>query len=98
MNNFNKETVKEYAENILIELTDEEVSSIIEEFNELTKQMDKISKIPNINDVEPLTHPFDLFETTLREDKSEEGEDIEDILKNADRVEGREIEVPKVVG
>ncbi len=98
MNNFTKETVKEYAENILIDLTDEEISSVIEEFNELTKQMDKISKIPNISDVEPLTHPFDLYETTLRDDIASDGEDIEDILKNADRVEGREIEVPKVVG
>ena len=45
-----------------------------------------------------MTHALDDFTYTLREDVKEESVPIEDLLKNCDRYDGREIEVPKVVG
>ena len=52
-----------------------------------------------ISDIEPLSYPFEMYVDDLRSD-DEEGEEIpiEDLLSNCDRVDGREVEVPKVVG
>lgn len=97
MSKFTKELVNSYADKLLIGLNDEENKLVLDEFEIIESQMNLINEIPNISNVEPLTHPFDLFEVTLREDEAEDSENIEDILKNADKVEGREIEVPKVV-
>ena len=61
--------------------------------------MDLINKIPNIKDAEPLSYPFEMVLDDLRSD-GEVGEEIpiEELLKNCDQYEGREVEVPKVVG
>ena len=61
--------------------------------------MDLINEIPDIKDVEPLSYPFEMYVSDLRSD-DEVGEeiDIKDLLSNCDRVDGREVEVPKVVG
>ena len=44
-----------------------------------------------------MTHALDDFEFSLREDVATASVPIEDALRNAGAVEGREIEVPKVV-
>lgn len=64
----------------------------------MKKQMDVIADFPDIEKIEPMTHALDDFTYTLREDVKEESVPIEDLLKNCDRYDGREIEVPKVVG
>ena len=99
MSNFTKEKIDKYASDLLIGLTNEERDMIQEEFDTIEKNMDLINKIPNIKDVEIQSFPFDMEVEDLRSD-DEVGEqiDIEDLLSNCDRVEGREVEVPKVVG
>ena len=99
MSNFTKEKIDKYANDLLIGLTDDERDMIQKEFDTIEKNMDLINKIPNIKDIEPLSYPFEMYVDDLRED-SQEGEisDIEDLLSNCDDVEGREVEVPKVVG
>ena len=99
MSNFTKEKIDKYANDLLIGLTEEERTMIQEEFDTIEHNMDLINKIPNIKDVEPQSFPYDMEVLDLRDDNIE-GEEIpiETLLKNCDRVEGREIEVPKVVG
>ena len=99
MSNFTKEKIDKYANDLLIGLTDEERTMIQEEFDTIEKNMDLINKIPDIKDIEPLSYPFEMYVDDLRED-SDEGEkiDIDELLSNCDVVEGREVEVPKVVG
>ena len=99
MSNFTKEKIDKYANDLLIGLTDEERTMIQEEFDTIEKNMDLINKIPNIKDVEPLSYPFEMYVDDLRSDDVE-GEiiDIDELLSNCDVVEGREVEVPKVVG
>ena len=60
--------------------------------------IDLINEIPNINNVEPMTHCLDDFVYELREDVVEESVAIEDLLRNSDDTQDREIVVPKVVG
>ena len=99
MSNFTKEQIRDYADKLLIGLTDEEETMIKSEFDEIEKNMDLINEIPNIKDIEPLSFPFETYIEDLRSDNDEEeGLPIETLLQNCDQFEGREVEVPKVVG
>ena len=99
MSNFTKEMIDDYADKLLIGLTEEERTNIQEEFDEIEKNMDLINEIPNIKNTEPLSFPFEMTIEDLRND-DEVGEEIriEELLTNCDQYEGREVEVPKVVG
>lgn len=98
MSKFTSEMVQDYAEKLLIGLTKEENEMVLNEFDIIDKNMELINKIADITSVEPMTHTLDDFEYTLREDEVEESVRIENILENCDLYEGREIEVPRVVG
>lgn len=98
MSKFTKEMVDEYADKLLIGLTDEENDMVLKEFEVIEANMEIIANMPNINSVEPMTHPLDDFSYTLRADEKKESVAIDDLLQNCDCYEGREIKVPKVVG
>ena len=97
MNKFTKEMVDDYAEKLLIGLTDEENKMVVDEFEAIDKNIDLINEIPDIEKIEPMTHALDDFVFELREDVAKESIPIEDALRNAGATDGREIEVPKVV-
>ena len=97
MSKFTKEMVNDYAEKLLIGLTEEENKMVLDEFEIIDETIDIINEIPELEKLEPMTHALDDFKFSLREDKDTESLPIKDALKNAGRVEGREIEVPKVV-
>lgn len=95
---FTKEEIINLADKLLIGVSDSEAVDIIEELNFVTSSMNAILDIKELNSTEPIMHPFDLFETTLREDDDNiDGDNIDDILSNADYTQGREVEVIKVV-
>lgn len=98
MQKFTSEMVDDYADKLLIGLTEEENKQVLDEFEIIDSTIDLINKIPNISDVEPMTHCLDNFIYELREDVKEESIPIEDLLQNCDCYTDREIEVPKVVG
>ena len=99
MSRFTKEMVDSYADKLLIGLTPEENKLVLEEFDVIDKDCDIVNSIPNISEVEPMTHCLDNFEYELREDVPEESIPIEDLLSNCDdsTVDG-EVEVPRMVG
>ena len=97
MSKFTKEMVNDYALKLLIGLTEEENQMVLDEFEAIDQNIDLINKIPNIVQVEPMTHALDDFVCVLREDIYTPTIPIEDALRNAGAVDGREIEVPKVV-
>lgn len=97
--NFTKEMINDYADKLLIGLTEEETDMIQSEFDTIEKNMDLINEIPNIKEVEPLSYPFEMILDTLRSDDDiSEEVPIDDLLSNCGNYEGREVEVPKVVG
>ena len=98
MNKFTKEMVLDYADKLLIGLTDEEAKMVLDEFETIDSNIDLINKIPNIENVEPMTFCLDDFICEMDEDIVEESSLIDDILVNSDEVIDREITVPKVVG
>ena len=97
MGKFTSEMVVDYANKLLIGLKEEEIKMVLDEFDVIDKNIDKINEIPNIKDVEPMTHCLDDFVYELREDVVEESVDIDDILLNCDSTLNREVKVPKVV-
>lgn len=97
MSKFTKEMVNDYADKLLIGLTEEENKQVLDEFDIIDKNIDIINKIPNIENVEPMTHCLDRCIYEIREDKVESSVPIEELLQNCDDVKGREIKVPKVV-
>lgn len=98
MNKFTKEMVDDYADKLLIGLTDEENKMVLDEFEIIDKNIDLINEIEDIEQVEPMTHTLDDFTYELREDVVEDSIPIEELLQNCDDYEGREVVVPKVVG
>lgn len=98
MSDFTEEMIDDYADKLLIGLTESERKMIKSEFNQIDSNMNLINEIPNIKDVEPLSYPFEMTIDDLRSDDEVcEEIDINTLLRNCDRIEGREIEVPKVV-
>ena len=98
MSKFTKEVVDDLADKLLIGLSKEENTMVLNEFDAIDANIDLINEIDGIRDAEPMTHCLDDFEYELRDDVAEESVSIEDLLRNSDDTEDREIVVPKVVG
>lgn len=98
MGKFTKEMVDDYADKLLIGLTEEENKMVLDEFEIIDKNCDVVNTIENIAKVEPMTHALDDFEVELREDAATDSVPIDDLLANCDQVNDREVELPKVVG
>ena len=98
MSKFTKEMIDDYADKLLIGLTEDEKDMIVSEFDVIDESIQAVTEIPNISSVEPMTHALDDFEFQLREDVAQESIPIDDLLRNSDDEDGAEIVVPKVVG
>lgn len=98
MSKFTKEMIDDYADKLLIGLTEEEKDMIVREFDVIDQNIQAVTEIPNIDSVEPMTHTLDNFVFELREDIPKESVPIDDLLRNSDDEDGAEIVVPKVVG
>ncbi len=94
---FTKEMVDDYADKLLIGLTEEENKMVLDEFSIIDENIDIINNIPNISSVVPMSFCLDDFECDFRDDVVEESVPIEDLLSNCDEYNDREVEVPKVV-
>ena len=97
MKKFTEEMVDDYADKLLIGLTREENKMVLDEFEIIDETIDLINEIPNIKEVEPMTHTLDNFVYDLREDVKEESVDIDELLQNCDDTSYSEVKVPKVV-
>jgi len=94
---FNEQTIDKLADLLMIGLTPEENKMVLDEFEVIDKNINKINNIEGIDKAIPMTHALDDFECELREDVAEESPSIEELLSNCDFKDGREVEVPKVV-
>ena len=98
MKEVNLEVLKESAHKLLFDMSDEEYMTLLEEFNIITEQMKLISMIPGVDDEVPMTFPFDVSVSYLREDVPVEPLNRDDALKNAHDIVDGQIRLPKVVG
>ena len=97
MKKVTKEVLQESANRLMINLTDEELGTLISDFDIIISQMKLIGDIPGVDDVEPMTFPFEIDSGYLREDVAEKPLNKEEVLKNAHDVVDGQIRLPKVV-
>ena len=56
-----KELLKKYASKLMFDMKDEEYETLQKEFDVMLKQMELIGKIEGINEVEPMTFPYEYI-------------------------------------
>ncbi len=93
-----KEVLKDAASRLMFDMSDEQYDTLEKEFEIIIKQMKLIGEIPDVDNVEPMTFPFDVTTDFLREDEVTEPLTKSDALKNAKDVLDGQIKLPKVVG
>lgn len=89
--------LKKLADILMFKMTDEELETTKKEFETILKQMELISKIKGIENIEPMTFPFELENVELNEDEVNETITTEEALKNSKKNIASQIVVPKVV-
>ena len=97
MKNVNKEVLKVTANKLMFDMSDEQYDNLVAEFDILIKQMNLIGEIEGVDEVEPMTFPFDVTNSYLREDEATTPLNREEVLKNAKDVVDGQIRLPKVV-
>lgn len=94
----NKEVLKTAANKLMFTMEESQYDTLLDEFDVILKQMEIIGKIPGVDEVEPMTFPFEISTSYLREDVTEKPLDRDEALKNASDVVDGQIRLPKVVG
>jgi len=97
MKKFTKEMVDKYAKDLMIKLSSEENKKVLDEFDIIEENMEKISNLKDIKDIEPMTHPLEYDDIILRDDEVREELSLDEVLKNTERKTMEEIIIPKVV-
>lgn len=98
MKEYNIEILKDAANRLLFDMSDEEYKTLLSEFDIVVKQMKLIGENCLIDSFEPMTFPFECSTSYLREDEPEEPLSRENALKNSSRKVGGQIKLPRVVG
>lgn len=97
MKTITMDVLKDAANRLLFDLSEEQYKTLYEEFQTLKKQMEKIGKIEGLDDYEPMTFPFDCTTSYLREDEPVAPLSEEEALRNAGNKKDGQIKLPKVV-
>ena len=98
MKTVTKEVLKEAANKLMFDISEEQTDMLLNEFDIIVKQMELIGDIKGVDDAKPMTFPFDVTNSYLREDVAGEPLNRDDALKNAKDVVDGQIRLPKVVG
>lgn len=96
MENFDKEMLKELANQVMFDLSDEECDELHEEFETYLKQLNLLNKI-DTEGVEEMIYPFETPTQFLRDDAHVETISQKEAMKNAPKENQNYIVVPKVV-
>lgn len=92
------EFLKDLAHRLKFDMTAEQYATLKDEFNTIIHQMELIGKIKDIDTIVPMTFPFEIESSGLRDDVVDDVLTIDDVLLNAkDHAQGQ-IKTKKVVG
>lgn len=94
---FTKDIINDYADKLLIGLTEEENTQLLREFDVINDNMAKINNVKGLENIEPLHFPQDLKTKEIRDGKTSRMIEVEDALKNCDDYIDREVEIVRVV-
>lgn len=94
-----RDVLDKLAKKLMFKMNEEEYQTLESEFDIILKQMEYIDKIDGIENVNPMTFPFDLEldDNDLREDICNNEIDFNDMVINVKDYDDNRIKVPKVV-
>lgn len=94
-----RDKLEMYAKKLMFEMNEDEYKTLENEFDVILKQMDLIANIKDIENVEPMTFPFDLelVDDYLREDVYENEISFDEMKVNVKDYDDFKVKVPKVV-
>lgn len=87
----------EAADRTMLKLSEDEIEILLQEFDVFLTQLDIMGRIEGIDDVIPMTFPYDIVTTEMREDVAYSSISKEEALKNASKVSNDQIVIPKVI-
>lgn len=91
------DVLKDAANRLMLDMSEQEYLTLLKEFDVMIAQMSLIKEVKGVDDVEPMTFPFECTTSFLREDEQGETLSVEEVLLNAKVVEDNQIKIPKVV-
>ena len=97
MKKVNKEILKDAAKRLMFDLEDSEYGTLLDEFKTIKEQLLLMNNVQGLDNVEPMTFPFDCSITYLREDIPCTPLTNEEVLKNAKSTKDGQIKLPKVI-
>ena len=97
MKEYNIEILKDAANRLLFDMSNDEYATLLNEFDIVIKQMEAIGLDNSLDNFEPMIFPFECTTTFLREDIAGTPLERETALKNSKRKIGGQIKLPKVV-
>ena len=97
MKEYNLAVLKDAANRLLLDMSESEYETLLNEFDIVTKQMKPLGDDKELDKIEPMVFPFEIYTTELREDVAEEPLTREQAIKNSQRKVGGQIKLPKVV-
>ena len=97
MKEYNIEVLKDAANRLLLDMSEAQYETLLTEFDIVTKQMEALDKNKELDKIEPMVFPFEVYTSEMREDVPEEPLTREQALKNSQRKVGGQIKLPKVV-
>lgn len=97
MSHLSKEKIKSLANQLMFDLTEQEIIEIQHEFNTLIEQMSLLNEI-DTSEVEPMVYPFESPTTYLRDDEDVPTHlTMKQVMMNAPDAQYDYFVVPKVV-
>ena len=97
MKEYNIDVLKDAANRLLIDMSESEYETLLSEFDIVTKQMKPLGENKELDKIEPMVFPFEVYTSELREDVAKQPLTREEALKNSQRKVGGQIKLPKVV-
>jgi aspartyl-tRNA(Asn)/glutamyl-tRNA(Gln) amidotransferase subunit C len=98
MKKIDLDLLKDASTRLLFDMTDAQYQVLIQEFDILLKQMALIGNINGVDKITPMTFPFPVSTSFLRDDLITQTLTQTDATKNAAHVSQGQIKLPKVVG
>ena len=94
-----RDVLDNLAKKLMFKMNDEEYKTLENEFDVILKQMEFIDKIDGIEEVTPMTFPFELNldDDYLREDVYKNEIDFNDMVINVKDYDDNRVKVPKVI-
>ena len=91
------EVLKEATNKLMFDMSEEQYQNLLNEFDIILSQMELISEIEGVDEVEPMTFPYELSTDYLRDDVASYPLTKEEALKNAKDVVDGQISIPRVI-